>query len=239
MRALDINSNPRAPRRRTACPASCRPASAHWSVFSKSCVPSLGGRLVRPNFPAALPGSGYASPLELTCGSLDVWLIRWRRETPAFRPPRFPRGAAAVVYLASIRGHVGTAQSAWPYPQSPTYGFLLPDLPYSHPQDRPSSMSRAKCAAAVAIGLGSSLVGVVAGWNLAPLTFELGHTQLAAVCAVVGLIFGSFLGLAGCCIALERKEANARKQQQLESIRTSIRQRLGLPAAVDHGHTST
>jgi len=71
-----------------------------------------------------------------------------------------------------------------------------------------------KLSATVVIGVGAALVGVIAGWDLAPLTFELGRTQLAAVCSIFGVIFG----VAGCCIASERAEARARKQQQLESV---------------------
>jgi hypothetical protein len=71
-----------------------------------------------------------------------------------------------------------------------------------------------KFSATVVIGVGACLVGLIAGWDLAPLTLELGRTQLAAVCAVIGVVFG----VTGCCIASERADAHARKQQQLTSL---------------------
>jgi hypothetical protein len=71
-----------------------------------------------------------------------------------------------------------------------------------------------KLSATILICAGAALVGLIAGWDVAPLTLELGRTELAAACAVVCLI----LGVTGCRMASERAEARARKQRQLDSF---------------------
>jgi len=57
-------------------------------------------------------------------------------------------------------------------------------------------------------------VGVIAGWDLAPLTLELGQSQLGAICAVIGALFT----LTGCCYASECSDARAKSQRQLARL---------------------
>jgi hypothetical protein len=76
-------------------------------------------------------------------------------------------------------------------------------------------MTKSKWAAIAIIGAGGAMVGVMFGWNLAPLTVELGHDHLVAIGAAAGVL----LALGGCGLASEHAQARARNQKQLEMLR--------------------
>jgi hypothetical protein len=76
-------------------------------------------------------------------------------------------------------------------------------------------MTISKFSATAVISIGASLVGVIAGWDLALLTPALGQSQLSFVSAVACLIFA----VIGCCIARERAEAQAQKERQLALLK--------------------
>ena len=76
-------------------------------------------------------------------------------------------------------------------------------------------MTKSKWAAIAIIGAGGAQVGAMGGWNLAPLTLELGRDNLGAIGATVGVL----LALAGCCCASEYAEARAENQRQLTVLR--------------------
>jgi hypothetical protein len=75
-------------------------------------------------------------------------------------------------------------------------------------------ISFAKLSATTMIILGGSLVGIIAGWELAPLTLELRATHLATVCGVGGALFA----LSGVCFASECAEARAANQRQIARL---------------------
>jgi hypothetical protein len=74
--------------------------------------------------------------------------------------------------------------------------------------------SLSKLSATAVIVSGGALVGVIAGWDLAPMTLQLGAAQLATLCAVIGALFT----LTGCCYASEAAEARAETHRQLARI---------------------
>jgi hypothetical protein len=105
------------------------------------------------------------------------------------------------------------------------HGHSIPDLefPNGHrpDDDRTFNQTRAnlvtsisKMSATAVIVAGGTLVGVIAGWDLAPMTLELGATQLATTCAVIGALFT----LTGCCYASECAEARSENQRQLARL---------------------
>jgi hypothetical protein len=64
------------------------------------------------------------------------------------------------------------------------------------------------------IVVGGSLVGIIAGWELAPLALELRATHVAAVCGVAGALFA----LSGACFASECAEARTANQRQIARL---------------------
>jgi hypothetical protein len=62
--------------------------------------------------------------------------------------------------------------------------------------------------------LGGSLVGIIAGWELAPLTLQFQATELAIVCGVGGALFA----LSVVCFASEYAEARAENQRQIARL---------------------
>jgi hypothetical protein len=75
-------------------------------------------------------------------------------------------------------------------------------------------ISFTKLSATTLIVLGGSLAGIIAGWELAPLTLELRATHLATVCGVGGALFA----LSGVCFASECAEARAANQRQIARL---------------------
>jgi hypothetical protein len=71
-----------------------------------------------------------------------------------------------------------------------------------------------KTSAKVAIGAGGSLVGLIAGWDMGPLTLELGSAYLA----MVGAVGGGLFVLTCSCWATERAEALADRQRQIARL---------------------
>lgn len=75
-------------------------------------------------------------------------------------------------------------------------------------------ISLAKLSASTMIVLGGSLVGMIAGWELAPMTLDLRATHFATVCGVAGAL----LALSGAYFASECAEARAANQRQIARL---------------------
>jgi hypothetical protein len=72
----------------------------------------------------------------------------------------------------------------------------------------------------LAIGVGGSLVGLIAGWDVGPLSVELGRTYLA----LLGAVGGGLFVMTCTCWATERAQANAERQRQIDRLAWVARQ---------------
>jgi thioredoxin 1 len=72
-----------------------------------------------------------------------------------------------------------------------------------------------RVAAMGLIGLGGAFIGMICGWDLGPLSLELGRGNLAWM----GAASGGLATIAATRHASERSEARARSQKQMEIIR--------------------
>jgi hypothetical protein len=66
---------------------------------------------------------------------------------------------------------------------------------------------------------GGTLAGLLAGWNVGPMTLDVSRGQSGWLGAGAGLLLAAW----GCCFASERSEAHARRLMQARVLKRLIR----------------